>query len=131
MNNLPIPPTESIIYQDEKLYICRALYPITNGHTVVVWKNSVNDLHLLPREDYEYLMDIVDATRNSLLEYYKTEKAYLIYMDEVNQVHWHIVPRYNEKGFNVFNHEPKLTEDYIASGDLKDLFIKNYTEMGM
>jgi len=32
-------------------------------------------------------------------------------MDEANQVHWHLFPRYNEKGFDVFEHKPaKLTD---------------------
>src|SRR3989344_4576437 len=87
MDKLPVPPQEAIIYEDDKLYICLATYPITKGHTIVVWKNKAEDLHLLRRKDYEYLMDMVDIARDSLLETLKIKKVYLIYMDEVKQVH--------------------------------------------
>ncbi len=108
---LPEPIDGAMIYEDSKLYVCLANYPIAKGHTVVVWKDSVADLHMLSKEEYEYLMDKVDEVRNALLETLNLEKVYLMYMDEVNQVHWHLVPRYNEKGFNVLQHEPSNLED--------------------
>jgi diadenosine tetraphosphate (Ap4A) HIT family hydrolase len=56
-NKLPKPNVNSIIYNDSKLYVCLANYPLVYGHTVVVWKKKVRDLHLLKREDYIYLMN--------------------------------------------------------------------------
>ncbi len=112
MNHLPTPPQESIIYEDEKLYVCLAVYPITKGHTVVVWKHSVNDIKTLSCEEYDYLMNVVDVARDMLLQVLGVEKVYMLYMDEVKHVHWHLVPRYDEKGFNVFSHDPKQTEDF-------------------
>ncbi|MEI6672031.1 MAG: HIT family protein [bacterium] len=94
---LPKPHTEAIIYEDKKLYICLANYPIVEGHTVIVWKKSVNDLHLLSKKDYEWLMDKVDEARNVLLKTLKIKKVYLIYMDEIQHVHRHLIPRYNEQ----------------------------------
>jgi histidine triad (HIT) family protein len=94
---LPKPSHKAIIYDDEKLYACLANYPIVKGHTIIVWKKSVSDLHLLSQKDYEYLMDKMDMVRNALMKTLKVKKVYLIYMDEVNQVHRHLVPRYDEK----------------------------------
>jgi len=108
----PKPKKESIIYEDSKLYSCLAEYPIAKGHTVVVWKKSIRDLHLLSKKDYEYLMDKVDEIRNLLLKILKVKKVYLIYMDEANQVHWHLVPRYNIKGFNIFKHKPSKLSNF-------------------
>ena len=51
-NKLPKPHKNAIIYEDDKLYACLANYPITRGHTVVVWKDTVEDLHLLSRNEY-------------------------------------------------------------------------------
>ena len=124
MNELPIPPEEAVIFSDEKLYVCLASYPLTKGHVVVVWKDNVRDLHTLVRTDYEYLMDIVDVTRNSLLEKYEVEKVYLVYLDEVSHVHWHLVPRYEEKGFNMLNHSPAKIIDFTDTEELRRIFIK-------
>jgi len=112
ITKLPKPKSNAIVYEDEKLYVCLASYPITNGHIVVVWKKEVADLHLLTDRDYDYLMDTVAAARNALLKTFKIKKVYLIYMDEVKHVHWHLVPRYNEKGTDVFTHKPKRITDF-------------------
>ena len=119
MNELIKPQTDAIVYEDDKLYCCLATYPIAKGHLIVAWKDEVRDLHLLGKEDYEYLMWIVDKARNALLKTFGLEKVYLLYMDEVNQVHWHLIPRYDEKGFNVLNHQPEKTNDFSLAKEIK------------
>lgn len=121
IEKLPKPFNKAIIYDDKKLYACLANYPIVKGHSVVVWKRPVTDLHLLAKKDYEYLMDKVDEIRNALMNTLKIKKVYLVYMDEVNQVHWHLIPRYNEKGFNVLQHSPGMLKDF----SITEKIIKN------
>jgi len=117
---LPKPFKKAIIYEDDRLYTCLANFPIVKGHTVVVWKKSVKDLHLLSRRDYEYLMDKVEEIRNALLKTLKIKKVYLIYMDEANQVHWHLVPRYNKKGFDALLHKPSKLIDFSLAAKIKN-----------
>jgi len=124
MSALPEPPPESIIYDNELLYVCMASFPITKGHVVVVWKKNTPDLHDLSDQEYDYMMEIVDVTRDALLRTLNVEKVYLLYMDEVKQVHWHLVPRYNEEGFNIFAHNPTKTEDFSLASTLKEAFIE-------
>lgn len=130
MDNLPEAPKESIVYEDEKLYVALALYPIARGHTVVMWKDSVKDLHQLGRADYEYLMRLVEITRDALLSVLNVEKVYLVYMDELKHVHWHLVPRYNEKGFNVFVHEAKKANDFALASALREKILLLTKEIG-
>ncbi|HLD78947.1 MAG TPA: HIT family protein [Candidatus Nanoarchaeia archaeon] len=120
---LPKPFKEALIYQDDKLYVCLANYPIVKGHTVIVWKKPVKDLHLLSKSDYEYLMDKVDEIRTALLKTLKIEKVYLTYLDEAKQVHWHLVPRFNEKGYNVFLHKPKKIQDFSLAKKIRENMI--------
>ncbi|MBW6451386.1 MAG: HIT domain-containing protein [DPANN group archaeon] len=47
---LPKPFKDAIIYEDNKLYAPLANFPITKGHTVIVWKKDVSDLHLLTKK---------------------------------------------------------------------------------
>lgn len=119
MAKLPTPPKESIVYEDKHLYACLALYPLVPGHTVVVWKNDVHDLRDLTCKQYEHLMHTVDLVRDALLKALKVKKVYLVYMDEMKHVHWHLVPRYNEKGFDVFAHTPKKTKDFSLAQKLR------------
>ncbi len=124
---LPTPPPESIVHEDEWLYVCLALYPMTAGHVVVVWKNAASDLHLLSDDEYDYLMEIMDIARDTMLEVLGVEKVYLVYMDEAKQVHWHLVPRYNERGFNVFAHKPQRTSDFALASKLREAFQARHT----
>lgn len=120
MSDLLNPIDKAIIFEDVRLYVVLATYPVTVGHTVVVWKTRVVDLHLLKRGEYEYLLEIVDKTRDALLKTLKIKKVYLVYMDEIKHVHWHLIPRYNEKGFNVFKHKPDVLKDFSLSKKIKN-----------
>ena len=118
MTALPTPPTEALFYQDDKLYACLASHPLSQGHCVVVWKAPAADLNMLAMEDYEYLMDKVDEVRNALLVTLGLEKVYLLYMDEAHQVHWHLVPRFEEKGVTVLDHRSEQLEDFSLAPKL-------------
>jgi diadenosine tetraphosphate (Ap4A) HIT family hydrolase len=116
---LPKPPKASIIYEDSRVYACLAMRPITRGHTVVAWKRPVRDLHLLSCAEVEHLMDVIDLVRDALLDALKIEKVYLIYMDDAKHVHWHLVPRYNEHGFDVFASAPKRVHAFPFAPQLR------------
>jgi diadenosine tetraphosphate (Ap4A) HIT family hydrolase len=116
---LPKPLSKAIIYQDSFLYACLATHPIARGHVVVVWKKNVTDLRRLTDRDYDFLMDTVRAVRDAMIKVLKISKVYLIYLDEARQVHWQLVPRYNEKGYNVFLHQPKKITDFSLAQKIK------------
>ena len=123
LDALPVPPKESMIYEDEWLYVCLASYPITKGHMAVVWKQDREDIHDLSDDEYDYLMEIVDVARDAMLKTFEVQKVYLIYMDEIKHVHWHLVPRYDQQGFNVLMHEPTQTSDFSLAPALKEAFV--------
>lgn len=117
------PDPEAIFYEDDKVYACLAEYPLSKGHSIVAWKKPVTDLHLLSKEEYEYLMDKIDKVRDTLMKVLKVDKVYLMYMDEAKHVHWHLVPRYNLIGFNLLKHNPKKIKSFKLADKLKPLLI--------
>ena len=123
--DLPNPKEGAVFFEDNNLYATLANHPITVGHVVVVWKKKVTDLHLLNKKNYEHLMNVIDFVRNSMIKTLKIKKVYLIYMDEIKHVHWHLVPRYVEKGMNVLEEKPKkLIDTDLAQKFKKNLVIK-------
>lgn len=122
--SLNTPDPKAIFYEDDKVYACLASYPIAKGHSIVAWKKPVTDLHLLSKEDYEYLMDKVDQARNALMKVLKVDKVYLMYMDEVKHVHWHLVPRYNLMGFNLLKHKPNKLKSFKLAQKIKSIIEK-------
>lgn len=122
-NNFPKPFKNTIIFKDDKLYACLANNPIVPGHVVVVWKKEVKDLNLLKRKDYSYLMSIVNDVRRAMIKTLKVKKVYLLYMDEANHVHWHLVPRYNKFGFDNLSGKPGKIKDFKLDNKIKDNLI--------
>ncbi len=119
MSKLPKPSKKSIIYEDQNVYACLAKHPLTKGHVVIAYRKEFSDLSLLPDRDYDYLMDTVFALRTALLKTLKIKKVYLLYMDEANHVHWHLVPRYKERGFDLFQQAPKPLKDFSLVKKIK------------
>lgn len=119
----PTPLEEEILYKDQWLYVKLAAYPATKGHVVVVWQKEVPDIHLLSDREHDYLMQIMDVARDALLKVLGVEKVYLAYLDEAKRVHWHLVPRYDVKGFAVFAHQAtEKNTDFSLVGPLRDAF---------
>lgn len=118
-SQLPKPLSRAIIYEDKNLYACLATHPVTKGHVVVVWKKVVSDLGRMSERDYDRLMDAVNAVRSAMLAALKIKKVYLVYRDEMRHVHWHLIPRYNKKGFDIFLHAPKKTADFSLAPKIK------------
>jgi diadenosine tetraphosphate (Ap4A) HIT family hydrolase len=119
MKDLPKPPPKAIFYQDDKLYACLASQPLTRGHSIVAWKEKIEDLNKLERADYEHLMAVVEKARQALMETLALEKVYLLYMDETKHVHWHLIPRYKEQGLTVLNHQAEKLENFYLTAKIK------------
>ena len=124
-NILPKPFKNAIIYEDKKLYACLANSPVVLGHTVVVWKKNVTDLNLVSKKDYEYLMDRVNDLRRSMIKTLKVKKVYLLYMDEANHVHWHLIPRYKEMGIDILMGKPGKIKDFTLDDKIRENLIIN------
>jgi diadenosine tetraphosphate (Ap4A) HIT family hydrolase len=95
----------------------------------VIWKEKIEDITKLNSEDYEYLMDVVDVARDTLREFYTIEKVYLMYLDEAKWVHWHLIPRYDEKGFNLLKSKPVRIDNFNDAVQLTEMFKKNHNKM--
>jgi len=40
-------------------------------------------------------------------------------MDEAKHVHWHLIPRYKKRGFDIFQQEPKVLRDFSLAKRIK------------
>jgi len=116
------PHKQALIYEDKKLYAFLASYPKTRGHIIVAWKKNVSDLSRMKKKHYQLLMNVVDRTRDAMLKVLKIKKVYLLYMDELNHVHWHLIPAYDEKGFLLLSHKPKKLSDHSLAKEIKKYF---------
>jgi len=128
MTEFPEPQEGSVFYEDEKVYACLAFNPIVKGHTIVVWREDVEDLNDLNLEDVLYLMSIVCRVRQALLKVYNTDKVYVCYLDEARHVHFHLLPREKggETGFRLLlrPHGELIDKDLFVVPKLRSLLEK-------
>jgi diadenosine tetraphosphate (Ap4A) HIT family hydrolase len=112
MGDLPEPKEGAVFWEEEDFYACLANEPKVRGHSILVWRNQVEDLTLLDDEEYLKLMEALEIVQEALEDFYNTDKVYLAYIDETRHVHWHLIPRKNdEKGLKLLTGE---------SGELTD-----------
>ena len=112
MSDFPAAPQEAIFYETELVYACLASYPLAKGHSIVVWKEPKEDLSDLNKSEYTQLMNVVDQVRNALIQTLGVEKVYLMYLDEIKHVHWHLIPAHNHEGLNVLQHKPTELKNF-------------------
>ncbi len=119
MSALPAAPQEAIFYEDDVTYACLASYPLAKGHCVVVWTDPKEDLSELNKSEYGQLMNVVDRVRNALMRTLDVEKVYLMYLDEIKHVHWHLIPAHNHEGLNVLQHKPTELKDFGLAENIR------------
>ncbi|MBA7604550.1 hypothetical protein ES703_11675 [subsurface metagenome] len=128
MGEWPEPQEGSVFYEDEKLYACLAFNPIVKGHTIVAWREDVEDLNDLSLEDVLYLTSAIYRIRQALLEVYNIDKVYVCYLDEARHVHFHLFPREKdgEMGFKLLlqPHGELTDKDLSVVPNLRSLLEK-------
>ena len=66
-----------------------------------------------------YTMTIVNDIRRAMIKTLKVKKVYLLYMDEINHVHWHLVPRYDKLGMDNLLSEPGKIKDFTLDDKIR------------
>ena len=139
MAKFPEPLEGTVFHEDKHVYACLAFHPSKMGHTIVAWKEDVEDLNdLINPVDYGHLMNVVFMVRKALMLYYNVPKVYLAYLDEFRHVHWHLFPRKegDETGFSFMDkpHGELAGTDFSPTVDalrsLMEVQLETSTNMG-
>lgn len=127
MVKFPNPLEGTVFYDDDKCYACLAFHPIVKGHAIVAWKEDVEDLNRLNREDNRHFWDVVYKVRYALMSVYDVPKVYIAYLDEWGHVHAHMVPRTEgeQMGFPLLNrpHSELAGTDFSEEVETLQLFL--------
>lgn len=92
----------SKIYEDDNVLAILDISQTTKGHTLVMPKKHYENFLEMPKEEYEYLMGIVQTLSKKILEKLDAKGCnILINTNEVAgqsvmHTHAHIIPRYDE-----------------------------------
>ena len=102
------------VYEDDKVYAMLDIEPLSDGHVLVIPKNSVDLLWDLPDEDYEYLWRISKKIAREMQEVFQPERVGVVIEGfGVPHAHIHLVPLYDKDVLELHHGYPaqKDTED--------------------
>jgi diadenosine tetraphosphate (Ap4A) HIT family hydrolase len=118
-------PTEkATYYEDDYCYACLATDSRVDGHSIVAWKEPIENLWDLSREERSHFWDIVSDLSSVLHRYYEAPKVYVAFLNEANHVHVHVAPRVEEqktRGFALFDLPVRNLEELDFTKDVKEL----------
>jgi len=98
----------SIIYEDDLSLAFLDIYPITQGHTLVIPKKHFSSLEDCDEETAKYLIAVTKKLNKAIRRSVKCEGVLNEIMNgeaagqEIFHLHYHIIPRSKDDGFGWF-----------------------------
>jgi histidine triad (HIT) family protein len=84
------------VYEDERVIAFLELYPINEGHTLVVPKKQINHIWDLEDDDYQYLWSVAKKIALHMREVFEAPRIGVIVEGfGVPHTHIHLVPIYH------------------------------------
>ncbi len=110
----------SIIYEDDKVISFLDIFPFEKGHCLVVPKKPYETIMEMPEDEFLYLQKIVLKIAKHLSKEMNSGINILqnngkIAGQEINHVHFHIVPRKENKRIYCSNNGVKYLENEIEN----------------
>ena len=105
------------VYEDDKVYAMLDIEPLSDGHVLVIPKNSVDLLWDLQEEDYEYLWKISKEIAQKMQKVLKPLRVGAVVEGfGVPHAHIHLVPLYDSEVLKLHHGYPvkKSSEDMKA-----------------
>ncbi len=84
---------KEIIYQDERVLVMLDEDDVIKGHTLVVWKEHVENIGDLSNRQFQYFSKILHSTEVALLKLLAVDKSVILKSGGfVSHFHFHIYP---------------------------------------
>jgi len=116
------------IYEDEKFLSFLDISPVNIGHILIIPKNHYVDLLELPIEEAQKLITVIKKIAPAVLAAVEA-KAFNLNLNngkiagqEVNHVHFHLIPRFENDGRELWHGQPyQEGEAQIIAEKIKSL----------
>jgi len=116
------------IYEDENFLSFLDISPVNIGHTLIIPKNHYVDLLELPIEEAQKLIAVIKKIAPAVLTAVEATAFNLnlnngkIAGQEVNHVHFHLIPRFENDGRELWHGQPyQEGEAQIIAEKIKNL----------
>ncbi|HLR17131.1 MAG TPA: HIT family protein [Alcanivoracaceae bacterium] len=96
----------AVVYEDDKAMVILDLFPVSEGHALVISRQHSASIQGLPQEDLEHMLRLVRATMAAQEKVDPSITAQNLLINDrpdanqhIPHVHWHVIPR--RKGDNL------------------------------
>ena len=105
-------------------YVVVGDHQLFKGYTLVLFKEHIAELHTLPSQTRSIFLEEVSIVGEAVFNCFQPKKMnYELLGNSENHLHWHLFPRYNEKGFDIFLHKPKKAVDFSLVKKIKKYLV--------
>lgn len=110
------------VYEDENVLAFLDVNPVSKGHTLVVPKKHVEDIH--DAEEMSYMWDAIVKVSNAVKTAFKPEGVNIeanngeVAGQEVFHLHFHITPRYTGEEVSIAYDRSELENGEEIAGDI-------------
>lgn len=110
-----------IVYDDEKCMAFLDVYPVTEGHTLVIPKEHYQNIYQIPDEQLAHIIKICKKLAHHYLDIFQTSGLNIIQSNGIAATqtifhfHIHLVPRYDQDGLTLFRHQLNRDENNLTN----------------
>jgi histidine triad (HIT) family protein len=114
------------VYEDEEVLAFLDIDPATKGHTVIIPKESYENLHDTPVSVFSALIEVAKKLSSRYVDALGADGFNIIQStggsaeQEIQYVHVHLIPRYEGGDFKVWHHRPEDTDLELVADSISD-----------
>ncbi len=122
-------PNDDIIFEDKKVLVILDVDWAVKGHTLVIWKEHVENVSELSLNDYLYFSEIFHKTEKALSDILKVDKSIVLKSGIlVSHFHFHIYPVKKDVKWDFIKDMFNKKTHYEASVNERDNLVKKLRE---
>ena len=102
------------IAENEKFFAFLDIFPLREGHTLVVPKTEVDDLFDLPEEYLKEMLVFAQPIAKAIKKAFKCNRCGIEVIGlEIPHAHMHIIPINSSNDLNFTQHKPKASDESL------------------
>ena len=110
------------IAENEKFFAFLDIFPLREGHTLVVPKTEVDDLFDLPEEYLKEMLVFAQPIAKAIEKAFKCNRCGISVIGlEVPHAHMHLIPINSSNDLNFTQHKPKAADESLKKAQGKIL----------
>ncbi len=109
----------AVVYETAEVFAFLDINPLTQGHTLIIPKQHAETIFDMSATSSQAIFEAIQHVGRSLMESLSADglnvlqNNYAASGQEVGHVHWHLIPRKNNDGVQLWTKKPSPNKDTV------------------